>query len=153
MPTPDQSATTAARAPFDNVFLKLGFPSTLLSDRGGEFLNAVLREVSNLLSIKQVFTSSYRPRANGSKERVHRFLNSTPAIFASKWQKHCENYLQPTVYSHNTLTIDGTNGITPFFLMFGRNATSSETVALQLPNQPIDKNNCKVPSSEDHRSS
>jgi len=24
--------------------------------------------------------------------------------------------------------------------MFGRNATSPETVALQLPNQPIDKN-------------
>ena len=58
IPTPDRSATTAARALFDNVFLKLDFPSTLLSDRGGEFMNAVLREVSNLLSIKQVFTSS-----------------------------------------------------------------------------------------------
>ena len=140
IPTPDRSATTAARALFDNVFLKLDFPSTLLSNRGGEFLNAVLQEVSNLLSIKQVFTSSYRPRANGSKERVHRFLNSALGIFASKWKKHWENYLQPDVYSHNTLTIDGTNGITPFFLMFGRNATSPETVALQLPNQPIDKN-------------
>ncbi|KAL9984580.1 hypothetical protein ACROYT_G006890 [Oculina patagonica] len=140
IPTPDRSATTAARALFDNVFLKLDFPSTLLSDRGGEFLNAVLRKVSNLLSIKQVFTSSYRPRANGSTERVHRFLNSALAIFASKWQKQWENYLQPAVYSHNTSTIDGTDGVTPFFLMFGRNATSPETVALQLPNQPIDKN-------------
>ena len=61
IPTADRSATTAARALFDNVFLKLDFPSTLLSDRGGEFLNAVLSEVSRLLSIKQVFTSSYRP--------------------------------------------------------------------------------------------
>ena len=42
IPTPDRSATTAARALFDNVFLKLDFPSTLLSDRGGEFLNDVL---------------------------------------------------------------------------------------------------------------
>ena len=100
----------------------------------------MLQEVSNLLSIKQVFTSSYRPRANGSTERVHRFLNSALAIFASKWQKHWESYLQPAVYSHNTSTIDATNGLTPFFLMFGRNATSPETVALQLPNQPIDKN-------------
>ena len=55
-------------------------------------------------------------------------------------------------YSHNTSTIDGANGITPFFLMFGRNATSPETVALQLPNQPIDKNDYAKPSSEDHRS-
>ena len=140
IPTADRSATTAARALFDNVFLKLDFPSTLLSDRGGEFLNAVLREVSRLLSIKQVFTSSYRPRANGATERVHRFMNSALAIFASKWQKQWEDYLQPAVYSHNTSAIDGTDGITPFFLMFGRNATSPETVALQLPSEPISKN-------------
>ena len=50
-------------------------------------LNAVLREVSSLFSIKHVFTSSYRPRANGAKERVHRFMSSALAIFASKWQK------------------------------------------------------------------
>jgi len=113
--TPDRSATTAARALFDNVFLKLYFPTTLLSDRGGEFLNAVLREISNLLSIKQVFTSSYRARANGTTERVHRFLNCALAIFVFKWQKQWEDYLQPAVYSHNTSPIDGTNGITPFF--------------------------------------
>ena len=140
IPTTDRSATTAARALFDNVFLKLDFPYTLLSDHGGEFLNAVLREVSNLLSIKQVFTSSYRTRANGSTERVHHFLKSALAIFASRWQKHRENYLQPAMYSHNTSTIDGTNGITPFFLMFDRNTTSPGTVAPWLPNQPINKN-------------
>ena len=87
IPTADRSANTAARALFDNVFLKLDFQSTLLSYRGGEFLNAVLREVSSLFSIKQVFTSSYRPRANGAKERVHLFMSSALAIFASKWQK------------------------------------------------------------------
>lgn len=38
IPTADRSATTAARALFVNVFLKLDFPSTPLSDRGGEFL-------------------------------------------------------------------------------------------------------------------
>ena len=81
IPTMDKSATTTARAIFDHVFLKLDFPSVLLSDRGGEFLNAILCKLSKLLSIKQVFTSSYRPRSNGSTERVHRFLNSTPSHF------------------------------------------------------------------------
>ena len=59
-------------------------------------------------------------------------MNLALAIFVSKWQKQWEDYLQPAVYSHNTSAIDGTDGITPFFLMFGRNATSPETVALQL---------------------
>ena len=93
LPTADRSAITAARALFDKVFLSLDFPATLLSDRGGEFLNAVLREVSRLLSIKNVFTFSYRPRANGATERVHRFMNSALAVFAFKWQKQWEDYL------------------------------------------------------------
>ena len=84
IPTPDRSATTAEKALFDNVFLKLDFPYTLLSDHGGEFLNAVLRDVSRLLSVKQVFTSSYRPRNNGSTERIHRFLNSALSTFERK---------------------------------------------------------------------
>ena len=98
-----RSATTAARALFDNVFLKLDFPSTLLSDRGGEFLNDVLREVSRLLSIKQVFTSSYRPRANGATERVHRFMNSALAIFASKRQ--CSQLCTRTTHRLSTALI------------------------------------------------
>ena len=141
IPTADRSATTTARAMFDNVLLKLDFPSTLFSDRGGEFLNAAPREVSRLLSIKQVFTFSYRPRANRTTESVHRFMNSALAISRPiKLQKQWEDYLQPAVSSHNTSAIDGTDCITPFFLMFGRNATSPETVALQLPSEPISKN-------------
>lgn len=67
-------------------------------------------------------------------------MNSALAIYTSKWQKQWEDYLQPAVYSHNTSAINGTDGITPFFLMFGRNATSPETVALQLTSEPISKN-------------
>ena len=38
----DKTATTAANALFHEIFLQLGFPSVLQSDRGGEFLNALL---------------------------------------------------------------------------------------------------------------
>ena len=57
---PDKSATTAARAFFDHVLLLYGFPSVPQSDRGGEWLNAVLHKLTQLLSIQQVFTTSYR---------------------------------------------------------------------------------------------
>lgn len=140
VPTPDKSAITAARALFDQVFMKLDFPSTLLSDRGGEFINAILQELTKLLSMKQVFTSSYRPRTNGATERVHRFLNSALAIYASKCQTQWEDYLQAATYSHNTSVISGTKNITPFLLMFGRHATSPETVSLQVPSENISQN-------------
>ena len=133
IPVPDKTAPTAARALLNEVFLQFGFPTVLQSDRGGEFLNAVLHRLTALLSIKQVFTSGYRPRLNGSTERVHRFLNSAIGIYCEQQQEHWEIFLQPAVYAHNTLSISGTSDITPFFLVFGRDAPSPETLSLQLP--------------------
>ena len=86
-----------------------------------------------MLSIQQVYTSGFRPRLNGSTERVHRFLNAALGIFCEKNQERWEECLQPAVYAHNTAPISGTKDITPFFLVFGRHAPSPETIALNLP--------------------
>ena len=66
IPVPDKTATTAAHALFNNV--QLGFPTVLQSDRGGEFINALLHRITQLLSIKQVFTSGFRPWLNSVTE-------------------------------------------------------------------------------------
>ena len=133
IPVPDKTATTAARALFDHIFLQYGFPTVLQSDRGGEFLNAVLYCLTKLLSIRHVYTSAFRPRLNGTTERVHRFLNSALGIFCEKQQERWEEFLQSAVYSHNASPISGITDITPFCLVFGRNAPSPETVSLDLP--------------------
>ena len=51
IPVPDKTVTTAAKAIFNDVVLLLGFPSVLQSDRGGEFLNALLHRLTKLLSV------------------------------------------------------------------------------------------------------
>ena len=137
LPVPDKTATTAANVLFHEVFLQLGFPSVLQSDRGGEFLNALLHRITQLLSIKQVFTSGFRPRLNGATERSHRFLNSALGIFCEHQQEKWEQFLQPAVYSHNVSPISGTTNITPFFLVFGRDAPSPETISFDLPVNPL----------------
>ena len=45
IPVPGKTATTAANALFDDIFLLLGFPSVLQSDRGGESPNALLHRI------------------------------------------------------------------------------------------------------------
>ena len=137
IPVPDKTATTAANVLFHEVFLQLGFPSVLQSDRGGEFLNALLHRITQLLSIKQVFTSGFHPRLNGATERSHRFLNSALGIFCEHQQEKWEQFLQPAVYSHNVSPISGTTNITPFFLVFGRDAPSPETISFDLPVNPL----------------
>ena len=133
IPVPDKQATTAARTMFNDVFLQYGFPSILQSDRGGEWLNAVLRQLTKLLSIEHIVTTSYRPRLNGSTERVHRWLNTAIGIYCEKYQERWEEFLQPAVYAHNVSPIPGTGQISPFFLVFGRNAPSPEVITLDLP--------------------
>ena len=101
VPIKDKKATTAAKVLFEQVFLQFGFPSVLLSDRGGEWLNAVFQQLLKLLSIDHICTASYRPRLNGSTERIHRWLNTSLGIFCEKYQESWEDYLQAPAYVHN----------------------------------------------------
>ena len=80
---PDKTATMAAQVLLDHVFLKFDFPAVLQSNRGGEFLNAVLHRITKLLSIKHIFTLSYRPHLNGATERVHCWLNAAIVFFVN----------------------------------------------------------------------
>ena len=57
-----------------------------MSDRGGEWLNAVLDRVLKLLSIEHILTTNYRPGLNGATERTHRYLNSASDIYFEKYQ-------------------------------------------------------------------
>ena len=130
---PDKTATTAAKAIFNDVFMLFGFSSVLESNQGGEFLNALLHRLTKLLSIKQEFTSGFHLHLYGATECTHRFLNSALGIYH---QEQWEEYLQSTVYAHNAAPISGTSNITLFFLVFGRDPPSPETIPLELPPKP-----------------
>jgi len=70
------------------LFLEYGFPAVPQSDQGGECVKSVLQELTNLLSIEDMFTKSYRPpRLNGSTERARRSLNSALGIYCEKNQQ------------------------------------------------------------------
>ena len=87
IPVPDKAATTAANALLHDILLVFGFLSILQSDRDGEGLNDLLHRLTKLLSIKQVFTSSFRLRLNGATERAHRFLNAAIGIYCKHFQE------------------------------------------------------------------
>ena len=83
-PVPDKRAPPLPVPCLIKYFLKFGFRVVLQIDEGGECINAVLQELTKLLSIQHVFTTSYHPCLNGSIERVHRWLNSALGICCKK---------------------------------------------------------------------
>ena len=44
-----------------DVFLRVGFPTESLSDKGSQFTSDLMKEVCRLISLKQLFTTPYNP--------------------------------------------------------------------------------------------
>ena len=45
-------------------FSRVGFPREILSDNGTQFVSQVMREITRLISVKQLFSSPYHPKEN-----------------------------------------------------------------------------------------
>ena len=73
--------------------LEEGAPQFILTDRGREFDNVLLRELMRLLKVRLYLTPSYHPRGNYT-ERVNRFIGesmrtmlSMPGAKKADWWK------------------------------------------------------------------
>ena len=91
-----------------------------MNDRGTEGLNAIIMELYEILSIKKVYTSAYRPLANCATECMHRFLNDSMSMYVSKFAREWDIWLHAATFVRNTSVISGTDNLTPFFLVYGR---------------------------------
>lgn len=47
------------------LFLRVGIPKEILTDKGTSFTSGLMRQLCHLLQIKQLFTSIYHPQTDG----------------------------------------------------------------------------------------
>ena len=66
---------TVAEALVD-ILSRLGVPEGILSDLGTQFVSDCIREVTRLLSIKQLTTTPYHPMCNGLTEKFNGTMKS-----------------------------------------------------------------------------
>jgi hypothetical protein len=118
-PLPDKSAKTVARVLLEKCILVHGHPGTILTDRGGEFLNEILISLCKALSIKKTFTTPYHPESDGVVERFNRTLLKLIAAYASADQDTWDEVLPYVLYAFNT-SVSRATGCVPFTLIFGR---------------------------------
>jgi transposase InsO family protein len=76
IPIPDKAAKTVAREFLSGWAANFGMPTDVLSDRGREFLNQLLKDLSNLLGFNLHHTTSYHSQANGAVKRFHRTVKA-----------------------------------------------------------------------------
>ena len=122
----DQTAHTVATLLVEHVISRQGVPAELLSDRGQNFLSALMSEVCNILGIHQVNTTAYHPQTDGLVERFHRTLTSMLAKTVEKNGRDWDRYILYLLFAYQT-SVQASTGESPFFLMYGCDA--------RLPNE------------------
>lgn len=132
IPTMDQTALTAARCFIDHVCLIFGFPSLVTTDGGPGFTGEFFTEVPKHLKLKQIVTSPYTPRANGSVERKNRVINEYLRAFTVKKPDSWAQLLPLYMFSYNT-AVHSTTGFSPFELLYGRTIQLPDTILRKTP--------------------
>jgi hypothetical protein len=116
------------------VFSSESFPTRIISDRHGAFVNDLLKELSLLCGFDLAVTVAGRAQGNAIAERPHRFL--TPALKATTNEDQTDWHLtMPLLSLAYRAGVHPALGETPFFLERGRDAH----MPTELPTTPVPK--------------
>lgn len=124
VPTIDCSALAAANSLLEHVICRYNFPSRLISDNATSFTSQVIKELTQLFSIKKIFTTPYHSQSN-IVERSHKTLNAYLRAFTATNKNQWDDLLKFATFAYNN-TIHSTTGYTPHELVHG--------FKIQIPN-------------------
>ena len=113
------------------VFSRVGFRKEMLSDRGTQFTSDMMKEVSRLVSTKQLFTTPYNPRWNGLCERINGVLKSMLKTMCQERLKDWDRYLPAILFAYREVPQSST-GFSPFELLYGRAARGPMQILKEL---------------------
>ena len=83
--------TEAVAEALASIFSRVGVPKEIMTDIGSQFTSALMKEVSRLLSFKQLVTSPYHPICNGLVERFNGTLKKMLTRMCAERPKYWES--------------------------------------------------------------
>ncbi|QSS72061.1 hypothetical protein I7I50_03115 [Histoplasma capsulatum G186AR] len=108
-------ADAFVRSPFYRMH---GLPSSIVSDRGSQFVSALWTRVCQLLRIERKLSTAYHPETDGATERMIQTVKNILRKFCNYAQDDWSDLLP-----HAEIAINGrdsaTTGVSPFFLLHG----------------------------------
>jgi hypothetical protein len=116
----NQRTPTIAQLLVEQVFCQHGFPATLLSDRGSNFLSDLMAAVLHVFHVRKLNTTAYHPQTNGLTERFNHTLCTMLSHYCNQHQTDWDVYLPYVLFAYRT-TPHNTLKQTPYYLLYGRN--------------------------------
>ena len=133
-PTANMSAATVAQTLEREIFSRYGLPEQIHSDQGTQFTSKMMAEVYSLLGINGTHTPAYNPKSN-PVERSHRDLGKLLRACVDDHPQDWELYLPDCLLSMR-VTKNRSTGFSPFFMVYGREASLPVDMLYGLPPKP-----------------
>ena len=119
IPTRNQTATTTAKALYENFFLHYGFPAKLHSDKGANFESKVIKKLCGIAGVLKTRTTPYHPMGNGMVECYNQTLLNMMGTLKERQKSDWKTFVPSLTHAYNA-TMHESTGFSPFYLMFGR---------------------------------
>ena len=133
--TRTQTAQTTAKTLWDKFIVHYGLPKKILTDQGRNFESQLVADLCELMGVRKIQTSPYRPQTNGQCERFNSTLISMLKEKKSEWKDH----IGTLVHAYNCTR--SATGFSPYYLMFGRPPRLPVDVTLGLAPRTITEPN------------
>ena len=101
------------------IFSRVGIPKEILSDCGTQLTSEMMKEVSHLLSVKQLTTTPYHPICNGLVEKFNGTLKNMLCKLSEEKPKDWDRFVAPLLFAYREVP-QSTLGFSPFELLYGR---------------------------------
>ena len=117
--TKDQMVKTVTKVFYECFIAVFGAPTKLLSDRGANFMSALVEELCSAFGIRKCRTTTYHAWCNGQVGHFHQMLFHIIGKLShdkkAQWEQHLPELLQAYNSTRSVVT-----SYSPHYLMFGR---------------------------------
>lgn len=120
VPVIDTKAETLADAFIAHIYRLHGTPSTIISDRGTQFVSTFWAELSRRLGVTLRHSSAYHPETDGQTEIVNGAMEQYLRSYCSFYQDDWVDWLPLAEFAGNN-AVSETTGVSPFFANYGFN--------------------------------
>jgi len=113
------------------IYSRVGIPKEVLSDQGSQFVSSMMKEVSRILSVKQLVTSPYHPMCNGLCEKFNGTLKAMLKKVCSEKPKDWDRYIAAILFAYRGVKQESL-GFAPFELLYGRTVRGPISILKEL---------------------
>ncbi|XP_063050302.1 uncharacterized protein LOC134445147 [Engraulis encrasicolus] len=136
-PLPNEKAETVAEVLASQWVCRFGAPHTIHSDQGRNFESEVFQKMCALFGVEKTRTTPFRPQSDGQVERFNSTLQKILATTAERCHWDWDLMIPYAVMAYRA-TRHSATGLTPNFMMFGREVCEPADLVTGLPPDPED---------------